>query len=108
MIKAQQFLQLNIPQGYIAGSQDGIVTVYGKPSAIWIYLFDAISLEFVRQTMSLNNGHYIIMGLDPTKQYLLVARDHNKKYEPFAYDYITPATDLTVAEQQQLWQSWQI
>lgn len=93
--------------GYIAGSADGIVTVQGKPASRKIWLLDAKSMAVEQVVTSLNNGHYLFMGLDPNKSYLVMARDYKKEYEPFVWDYVTPADDLTVAEQQALWQSWQ-
>lgn len=83
--------------GYIAGIADGIVTVQGKPAKREILLMDANSrdYQFVARVWSKNNGHYIFTDLDPDKEYLVMARDYNKEYEPFAYDYVKPATDLT-------------
>jgi len=101
------FVSVNLPQPYIAGSGNGIVTVNGVPASRQIFLFDANNMDLLHRTASLSNGHYIFNGLDATKQYLVMARDHNKEYEPAAWDYVTPATDLTIAEQQELWQSWQ-
>lgn len=94
--------------GYIAGSVDGIVTVRGKPAAREILLMDANSrnYSFVGRAWSMNNGHYMFNDLDPDKQYLIMARDYNKEYEPFAYDYVAPATDITPAEQHTLRESW--
>ena len=104
---APVFISVNVPQPYIAGSGNGIVTVNGVPASRHIFLFDANSTELLRRTVSLSNGHYIFNGLDSTKQYIVMARDYNKEYEPAVWDYVTPATDLTIAEQQELWQSWQ-
>lgn len=94
--------------GYIAGSGDGIVTVRGKPAPREILLMDANSRDykFVGRVWSMDNGHYIFTDLDPDKRYLIMARDYNKEYEPFAYDYVQPATDLTRAEQDALRESW--
>ena len=94
-------------QGYIAGANDGILTRNGTPAASDIILFDVMSLAVLYRTASLSNGHYMLVGLEPTKKYLVMARDYNKEYEPAVWDYVTPATDLTVAQQQELWQSWQ-
>lgn len=98
-------------QGYIAGTADGIVTVNGQPASRPVYLYEAgngISiLTLIARQASLANGHYLFMGLDPQKKYLVMARDHKKEYEPFCFDYVTPATDLTIQQQQELWQSWQ-
>lgn len=93
--------------GYIAGSGDGIVTVQGKPSARHIYLLDAITMQLLRRNQSLPNGRYIFKGLNPAKEYLVMVRDYKRELEPFVWDYVTPADDLTVAEQQDLWQTWQ-
>lgn len=93
--------------GYIAGSADGIVTVQGKPASRKIWLLDARSMAVEQVITSLQNGHYLFMGLDPAKRYLVMVRDYKKEFEPFAWDYVAPADDLTIAEQQALWQSWQ-
>ena len=93
--------------GYVAGTGDGVVSVGGRPANRKIYVFDAKTLTLLKTTTSLQNGHYLISNLDPTKQYLVMARDYNKEFEPAVWDYVTPATDLTIAQQQELWQSWQ-
>lgn len=97
---------------YIAGSGDGIVTVKGQPAQRDLYLLNADSLAIERISASFKNGHYIFMGLDITKQYLLMVRDFKpygieQRYEPFVWDYVKPADDLTIAEQQALWALWQ-
>ena len=94
--------------GYIAGTADGIVTVRGKAAAREILLMDANSrdYQFVGRIWSMDNGHYMFTDLDPDKQYLVLARDYKKEYEPFGYDYVTPATDLTPDEQMALFESW--
>lgn len=93
--------------GYIAGLNDGIVTVAGQPAARQIAVFNADNLALQIVTMSLTNGHYLITGLNPNKRYLVIGRDYEKVYESQSWDYVTPATDLTIAQQQELWQSWQ-
>ncbi len=93
--------------GYIAGIADGIVTVNGVPTASNIIVFDANGLSVVQRSQSLANGRYLLNGLDPNQQYMVMARDYNKEYEPAVWDYVTPATDLTLQQQQELWQSWQ-
>lgn len=96
--------------GYIGGIDDGIVTIGGKTAinAILVYEIEGISgLKFIAKKWSLANGHYLITGLDPNKEYLVMCRDHERQYEPFCWDYVRPATDLTFAEQLALWQSWQ-
>lgn len=102
----------NIPQGqtgYIAGTGNGIVTVAGVPSERKVYLLDIHALKPLAITISNKNGQYLFMRLDPTKKYLLMCRDLppdgvHERYEPFCWDYVTPMTDLTLDEQQQLWQ----
>lgn len=93
--------------GYIAGNGDGIVTVVGKPASRKIWLLDARTMAVEQVVTSLKNGHYLFIGLDPAKEYLVMARDYKKEFEPFVWDYVKPADDLTIAEQQALWQTWQ-
>lgn len=93
--------------GYIAGSGDGIVTVAGKPASRKIWLLDAKTMVVEQVITSLKNGHYIFLGLDLTKEYLVMVRDYKRELEPFAWDYVKPANDLTIDEQQALWQTWQ-
>lgn len=93
--------------GYIAGSGDGIVTVAGKPDSRKIWLLNGQTLAVERVITSLKNGHYIFMGLDVNKEYLVIVRDYKGEYEPFVWDRVKPADDLTIDEQQALWQSWQ-
>lgn len=94
--------------GYIAGAAEGIVTVRGKAAKREVLLMDANSrdYQFVGRIWSDDNGHYMFTDLDPDKQYLIMARDYNKEFEPFAYDYVTPATDVTPDEQHALRESW--
>ena len=92
---------------YIAGSADGIVTVRGKPASRKIWMLNSQSMVVEQVTTSLDNGHYMFLGLDPAREYLIIARDYKKEYEPFAWDYVTPTDDLTFAEQQALLTSWQ-
>ena len=94
-------------QGYIAGTADSIVTVNGAAARRDIIVLNTQDLSVVQLSQSLKNGHYLLNNLDPTKQYLVMARDYNREYEPAVWDYVTPATDLTIAQQQELWQSWQ-
>ena len=93
--------------GYIAGSGDGIVTVRGKPASRKIWLLNAQTMAVEQVITSLKNGHYMFLGLNPASRYLVMVRDYKRELEPFAWDYVKPADDLTVAEQQDLWQTWQ-
>lgn len=92
--------------GYIAGSGDGIVTVKGQPASRKIWLLNAQSLAIEQVITSLKNGHYIFLGLDPAKEYLVMVRDYKKEYESFVWDYVKPANDLTIDEQQAMWASF--
>lgn len=103
---ASIFFGTNRP-GYIAGANDGIVTVAGKPASREIWLLRASDLSIQQTTASLPNGHYLFTGLNLTDEFLVMVRDYKKEYEPFAWDYVKPADDLTVVEQQALWASWQ-
>lgn len=93
--------------GYIAGSGDGIVTAKGIPSSRNVYLLDANTMQVAQHISSLKNGHYLFLGLDKNKEYLVMVRDYKRELEPFAWDFVKPANDLTIAEQQALWQTWQ-
>jgi len=93
--------------GYIAGSADGIVTVQGKPASRDIWLLNAQTMAVEQVITSLKNGHYLFLGLDPAREYLVMVRDYKRELEPFAWDYVKPANDLTIEQQQALWQSWQ-
>lgn len=96
--------------GYIAGTGNGIVTVNGVPAIRPIYLFEFFNHQppiLVAKTFSDGMGRYLFKNLDRTKKYLVMARDHQGEYEPYCYDNVAPATDLTLEEQQALWQSWQ-
>lgn len=103
-VLAKTYTSLSLTHsGYIAGSGDGIVTVQGKPASRKIWLLNAKSMAVEQVVTSLQNGHYLFLGLNPAKRYLVMVRDYKKEFEPFAWDYVKPADDLTVAEQQALW-----
>lgn len=93
--------------GYIAGAGEGIVTALGKPASRRIWLLNATSMAVEQTTVSLLNGHYIFIGLDLAKKYIVMVRDYTQELEPFAWDYVKPADDLTIEQQQALWQTWQ-
>lgn len=94
--------------GYIAGTGDGILTVNAIPARREVLLMDANSKDykFIGRVWSNAGGHYMFTNLDPDKEYLVMARDYKKQFESFAYDYVTPATDLTPDEQRALRISW--
>lgn len=91
--------------GYIAGTDDGIVTVGGVPASRKIYVFDAVTLKLIQTTTSLANGHYLIRNLNPNRKYLLICRDYKGDYEPYAWDFVTPKADKTPALLDELWQT---
>jgi hypothetical protein len=80
--------------------------VQGKPAARKIWLLDATTLAIVQVVTSLPNGHYLFMGLDPAREYMVMARDYKKEYEPFVWDHVEAATDKTIAEQMAMWQGF--
>lgn len=96
--------------GYIAGTADGVVTVAGKAASRAIYLYVLHSFKpmvLAAKTWSTAQGNYIFSNLDTSMRYLIMVRDYTGQYEPFAYDQVEPATDLTPHEQYLLQQSWQ-
>lgn len=107
-VLAKNHTTLSLPySGYIAGSADGIVTARGVPVSRNVYLLDALTMQMLNKSQSLKNGHYIFKGLNPAIEYLVMVRDYKKEFEPFAWDYVKPANDLAIDEQQALWQTWQ-
>ena len=107
-VLAKTYVSLSLQHsGYIAGSSDGIVTVQGKPASRKIWLLNVQTMAVEQVITSLKNGHYIFLGLDLTKEYLVMVRDYKRELEPFAWDYVKPADDLTIDEQQAIWQTWQ-
>lgn len=107
MILSIYYPRIGNTSAYIAGTADGIVSINGSPASRPVYLIDADSLNIVDVMLSTSKGNYIFTGLDPAKKYMVMARDYNREYEPAVFDYVTPATDLTTQQQQELWQSWQ-
>lgn len=92
---------------YIAGANDGIVTVMGKPASRKIWLLNAQTMVTEQVVTSLKNGHYMFKGLNKNEEYLVMVRDYKKELEPFAWDYVKPADDLTLDEQEAMWATWQ-
>lgn len=96
--------------GYIAGTGNGIATVAGKPESRPIYLYALHNhkpMVLVAKIWSTSKGNYIFTNIDTMFRYLVIARDHKEEFEPFAWDYVQPATDLSVAQQYDLRGSWQ-
>ena len=92
--------------GFFAGRDEGIVSAGGRPARKPIIVLDAITLQVVATAWSLDNGHYLVRNIEPDREYLLLARDTQRGYEPYAYDWIAPSTALNGDEQAALWQSW--
>ena len=108
LVLAKTYTSLSLAySGYIAGSADGIVTVRGLPSSRKIWLLNAKTMAVEQVITSLRNGHYMFLGLNPASRYLVMVRDYKKEFEPFAWDEVPPADDLTVDEQMALQASWQ-
>lgn len=95
----------SLGSGYIAGTGEGIVTEQGRPSQRQVLLF-VINAQgmpsMVRQTWSNQRGEYLFEQIDKSDKYLIMSRDYKKEFEPFAYDWVTPADDLTITEQKAL------
>ena len=96
--------------GYFAGTAQGVLTAGGERAAREIRLFKvhfsnfakADFLEQVAITHSNEQGNWLFWGIDETAKYLIMARDNKGDYEPFCYNCISPATDLSIKEQIQL------
>nr|DAU56811.1 MAG TPA: hypothetical protein [Caudoviricetes sp.] len=80
-------------RGYIAGETEGIVTVGGQPAERKILLFERRNFKVIRTQWSKADGSYRFDYLNPNKEFLMVALDHKKQYEPVSYDFIKPYVD---------------
>ena len=76
--------------GYIAGEGTGIVTVGGQPASRRIYLFARPNMYCIADTWSKEDGSYRFDRLKEDEEYLMVATDYKKQYEPVSYDFIKP------------------
>lgn len=90
--------------GYFAGMGDGLVTVAGRGAARPVWVIALRYPKIIRATWSRPDGRYYIGGLNPHERYLVLTRDHKGDYAPYAWDNLTPATDLTPAEQSAFYQ----
>ncbi len=112
-ILAKAFTTLSLAHsGYIAGANDGIVTVQGKPASRKIWLLNAQTMVVEQVITSLRNGHYMFLGLDPSRKYMVIVRDFEPdgiKWtgEAAVWDYVEAANDLDITALQLLWSSWQ-
>lgn len=80
-------------RGYIAGEAEGIVSVGGQPAERKILLFERQNFKVIRTQWSKPDGTYRFDFLNPEKEFLMVALDHKKQYEPVSYDFIKPYVD---------------
>lgn len=80
-------------RGYIAGEAEGIVSVGGQPAERKILLFERQVFKVIRTQWSKPDGTYRFDFLNPEKEFLMVALDHKKQYEPVSYDFIKPFVD---------------
>lgn len=97
----------NAGKGYFAGLAEGVLTAGGERASREIRLFKIHPqntanhqvFEQVAITKSNLDGRYLFYGINENAKYLIMARDNKGDYEPFCYDSISPATDLTIKEQ---------
>lgn len=80
-------------RGYIAGEAEGIVSVGGQPAERKILLFERQAFKVIRSQWSKPDGTYRFDFLNSDKEFLMVALDHKKQYEPVSYDFIKPFVD---------------
>ena len=76
--------------GFIAGQDDGIVSVSGKPASRQVFALEQKTLRVVRSTWSDENGHYCLPNLDSHTQFIVMALDFKGQYEPVCYDQVMP------------------
>lgn len=89
--RAANHYGLHHGNGFIAGRGDGILTVGGEPAERRILLFDRETFKPVRGVWSRPDGTYLLDRINPGREYLVLALDHKKQYEPVAYDFVRPA-----------------
>lgn len=80
--------------GFIAGTATGIVTVDGRPAARRILCIRRDNFRVVRDTWSKPDGTYLLPGLNPQMDFIVLALDHEGRWEPVAWDWVRPATEL--------------
>ena len=68
-------------KAYFAGLEDGIVTAGGQAACKPLLVLDAHTMVVVTTARSLDNGRYLVRGLEAGKEYLLMARDTQRGYE---------------------------
>ncbi|MDO4434839.1 MAG: hypothetical protein Q4B71_00290 [Cardiobacteriaceae bacterium] len=85
--------------GYFAGMGDGLVTVAGRVASRPVWVISPRYRKVVAATWSRPDGRYYLGGLNPHERYLVMVRDHHADYAPYAWDNLTPASDLSPLEQ---------
>ena len=76
--------------GFIAGQDDGIVSVSGKPASRQVFALEQKTLRIVRSTWSDEDGHYCLPNLDGNTPFIVMALDFKGQYEPVCYDQVMP------------------
>ena len=60
----------------------------GKPASRRILLIERERFKVVDDTWSADDGSYLFDQLNPEQDFLVLALDHKRQYEPVAYDYV--------------------
>lgn len=93
---APQILQhrgRNHGTGIIAGRGVGIVTVGGVPAPRRILLLERERFKVIDDQWSAADGTYLFAELNTEQDFIVLALDHKRQYEPVALDYIRPVED---------------
>ncbi len=78
-------------KGYIAGEVPGIVTVAGSAASRRVVVLDKQTRLPVRSTVSAADGTFRIDGLNPNRNFVVIAFDHQLQFNAVIRDNITPA-----------------
>lgn len=84
---------LMVGTGIIAGRGIGIVTVGGVPAPRRILLLERERLKVIDDQWSAADGTYLFAELNTGQDFIVLALDHKRQYEPVARDYIRPVED---------------
>mgnify|MGYP001736196263 FL=1 len=79
--------------GIIAGRGVGIVTVGGVPAPRRILLLERERFKVIDDQWSAADGTYLFAELNTGQDFLVLALDHKRQYEPVVRDYIRPVED---------------
>ncbi|MGF6148967.1 Uncharacterised protein [Kingella potus] len=88
-----QYRERNHGRGIIAGRGIGIVTVGGRPASRRILLIERERFKVIDDTWSADDGSYLFEQLDTGQDFLVIALDHKRQYEPVCYDYVRAVED---------------